>query len=201
MSIEFKTKTKIPTRYGECELNLFKSSSDTSKEHLMLCFPSLQQIQADSASVLIRVHSECLTGEVFGSLRCDCRQQLDIAMEQISKVGRGVIFYLRQEGRGIGLEAKLNAYNLQDSGLDTAEANEKLGFAVDAREYDVAVEMLNFAKIKKVRLLTNNPFKKQSLEKSGILVSEMVSIHTPSNPHNQTYLETKFKKMGHLPRK
>lgn len=199
MSIDFKTKTRIPTRYGEYELSLFKDSKD-GKEHLMLCFPSLQEIKAhQEQSTLIRVHSECLTGEVLGSLRCDCREQLDHAMKKIAQAGRGIIIYLRQEGRGIGLEAKLNAYNLQDQGRDTAEANKDLGFAVDAREYDAAVELLKFAEVKQVALMTNNPLKKQALEDKGIQVKEIVPIHTPKNPHNQDYLQTKVQKMGHIP--
>lgn len=147
---------------------------------------------------LVRLHSECLTGDVFGSLKCDCGPQLKAALDLIGAAGGGVLLYLRQEGRGIGLANKLRAYQLQDRGLDTVEANRRLGFADDARDYGLAAAMLRALGIGSVRLLTNNPAKVRGLEKAGITVIERVRHHMPANPHNADYLAVKRKKSGHL---
>jgi GTP cyclohydrolase II len=148
--------------------------------------------------VLIRVHSECLTGDGFGSLRCDCGPQLEAAMQKIAQAQRGVILYLRQEGRGIGLVNKIRAYALQDQGADTVEANEQLGFAPDLREYGMCEVMLKHLGIGQVRLMTNNPLKVAALQQHGIKVVERVPLMTERNPHNDQYLDTKEEKMGHL---
>ena len=147
---------------------------------------------------LIRIHSECLTGDVFHSLRCDCRSQLEIALDKIVSEGRGVLIYEHQEGRGIGLLNKLRAYELQDEGLDTIEANEKLGFAADLRDYALPAAILNYFKIKQVRLLSNNPEKVAALEKAGIQVVERTPIIAPELDTTTEYLRTKREKMGHL---
>jgi 3,4-dihydroxy 2-butanone 4-phosphate synthase/GTP cyclohydrolase II len=148
--------------------------------------------------VLVRVHSECLTGDVFHSLRCDCGEQIDLAMRTIADEGRGVFLYMRQEGRGIGLHNKIRAYALQDQGLDTVEANEALGFASDLRDYGIGAQILADLGVHKLRLLTNNPKKVIGLEGYGIEVVETVPIICQPNPQNVKYLETKRKKMGHL---
>ncbi len=148
--------------------------------------------------VLVRFHSECLTGDVFGSRRCDCGEQLRMAMEQIAREGRGVILYLRQEGRGIGLRNKVKAYALQDQGLDTIEANEHLGFPVDLRTFGPAVQMLKDLGVSRVRLLTNNPHKIAAVEQRGIDVVERVPIVTPTHGENSRYLNAKRDKLGHL---
>jgi GTP cyclohydrolase II len=147
---------------------------------------------------LVRLHSECLTGDVFGSLKCDCGPQLRAALDLIAAAGGGILLYLRQEGRGIGLANKLRAYALQDRGLDTVEANRRLGFADDARDYGMAAAMLRALGIESVRLLTNNPAKMRGLEEAGITVIERVGHHMPANPHNADYLEVKRRKSGHL---
>ena len=147
---------------------------------------------------LVRIHSQCLTGDVFGSLRCDCRQQLEMALQMISENGSGILIYEEQEGRGIGLMAKLQAYQLQDQGLDTVQANEKLGFKADCRDYNMPVEILRALKVKSVRLLSNNPDKVAALEKGGIEVAERVPCEVEPTPYAEKYLETKREKMGHL---
>ena len=147
-------------------------------------------------ATLVRVHSECLTGDVFHSQRCDCGGQLNAALEHIAKQG-GVLLYLRQEGRGIGLPAKIHAYKLQDEGLDTVEANEKLGYAADLRDYGVGAQILADLGLRKIRLLTNNPKKVIGLEGYGLEIVEQLPIALPSNPHNEKYLETKRSRMGH----
>ena len=154
--------------------------------------------EVHSGSPLVRIHSQCLTGDVFGSLRCDCRQQLEMALSMIAKLGAGVLIYEHQEGRGIGLMAKLQAYALQDSGFDTVEANERLGFKADQREFLMPVEILKALDIKRVRLLSNNPDKVAALERYGIRVAERVPHVFPSNGHNERYLRTKATRSGHL---
>ncbi len=149
-------------------------------------------------AVLCRLHSECLTGDVLGSLRCDCGQQLEHALARIDAQGQGVLLYLRQEGRGIGLINKIRAYALQDQGADTVEANEQLGFAPDNRDYSIALDMLRFLDIKRVQLMTNNPRKMQALEEGGVQVSDRLPHQCGANPHNETYLLTKATKLGHL---
>jgi GTP cyclohydrolase II len=147
---------------------------------------------------LVRIHSQCLTGDVFGSLRCDCRQQLELSLELISKAGAGVLVYEQQEGRGIGLMAKLQAYALQDEGMDTVEANEKLGFKSDLREFMLPGEVLKALGVKELRLLSNNPEKVKAVEKAGIKVVERVPCEVEAQAHSKRYMETKKKKMGHL---
>ena len=168
--------------------------SDSGQEHIALSMGNV----ANDEPVLIRVHSECLTGDSFGSLRCDCGPQLEAAMQKVAQAQRGVILYLRQEGRGIGLVNKVRAYALQDQGADTVEANEQLGFAPDLREYDMCEVMLKHLGISHVRLMTNNPLKVAALQQHGIQVVERVPLMTGRNPHNDQYLDTKEEKMGHL---
>jgi 3,4-dihydroxy 2-butanone 4-phosphate synthase/GTP cyclohydrolase II len=149
-------------------------------------------------TTLVRVHSECLTGDVFGSQRCDCGNQLHTALEQIEAAGSGVLLYMRQEGRGIGLPAKIHAYKLQEEGLDTVEANLKLGFPAELRDYGLGAQILSDLGVRKMRFLTNNPKKVIGLEAYGLEIVEVVPIKSPANPHNAKYLETKRLKMGHL---
>lgn len=148
--------------------------------------------------VMVRVHSECLTGDLLGSLRCDCGPQLHAALAQIAAAGRGVLLYIRQEGRGIGLESKLKAYQLQDQGLDTVEANERLGFPPDMREYGVGAQILHDLGVRRMRLLTNNPKKLAALEGYGLQIEAQVPIQPAVHEHNEAYLRTKRDKMGHL---
>ena len=151
-----------------------------------------------SGAPLVRIHSQCLTGDVFGSLRCDCRQQLEMALSMIAAAGAGILVYEQQEGRGIGLMPKLQAYELQDSGLDTVEANEKLGFKADHREFVLPAEILKALGVKSVRLLSNNPDKVAALENAGVQVAERVPCEVPPNEHAEDYLKTKREKLGHL---
>ncbi len=184
---------KLPTEFGEFNLHLYRSKTD-GQHHLALVRGDV----AGKSSVLVRVHSECLTGDVFGSRRCDCGPQLHQAMRQVAAAGRGVIVYMRQEGRGIGLPAKIKAYKLQEKGYDTVEANKKLGYGMDLREYGLGAQILVDLGLKKIRLLTNNPKKIVGLKGYGLEVVEQVPIRAKPNPHNARYLETKRKKMGHL---
>jgi 3,4-dihydroxy 2-butanone 4-phosphate synthase / GTP cyclohydrolase II len=186
-------EAKLPTKWGEFTAIAYKSDVDTS-EHVALIMGDL----ASPEPVLVRVHSECLTGDVFGSLRCDCGEQVALAMRAIGAENRGVFLYMRQEGRGIGFHNKLRAYALQDKGLDTVDANISLGFAPDLRDYGVGAQILSDLGIKDIRLLTNNPKKVISLEGYGLKVVQTVPIIVPPNPHNRRYLETKQKKMGHM---
>jgi len=187
------TETKLPTKWGEFKAVAFKSDI-TPGEHVALVMGDITSPEP----VLVRVHSECLTGDVLGSLRCDCGEQLQIAMQRISEEGRGVILYMRQEGRGIGFHNKLRAYELQDNGLDTVEANIALGFAPDLREYGEGAQILVDLGLHEIRFLTNNPKKIIGFEGYGLKVVEQVPIVVSPNPHNIGYLETKKKKMGHL---
>jgi GTP cyclohydrolase II len=193
VSINFIASSKLPTKHGDFLIHAFEES-DSGQEHIALSMGDV----ADGAPVLIRVHSECLTGDGFGSLRCDCGPQLEAAMQKVAQAQRGVILYLRQEGRGIGLVNKVRAYALQDQGADTVEANEQLGFAPDLREYDMCEVMLKHLGISQVRLMTNNPLKVAALQQHGIEVVERVPLMTGRNPHNDQYLDTKEEKMGHL---
>lgn len=193
MAITFVESSKLPTPWGMFEMHGF-SDSDTDKEHVVLTMGDL----STDEPVLIRVHSECLTGDALFSLRCDCGAQLQAAMHKIAVAGRGAIFYLRQEGRGIGLLNKIRAYHLQDKGADTVQANEALGFGADMRDYSILRPMFEHFGISQVRLMTNNPRKIQALEKQGVTVIERVQHETGRNPHNQHYLETKRGKLGHL---
>lgn len=181
----------LPTDYGEFDCHLYRVRTDGS-HHLAL---TRGEIDADQ-SVLVRVHSECLTGDVFASKRCDCGGQLHTAMRRISEEG-GVLLYLRQEGRGIGLAGKIHAYKLQEEGLDTVEANEKLGFASDLRHYGMGAQILHDLGVRKIRLLTNNPKKVVGLDGYGLEIVEQLPLRLPSNPHNERYLETKRDKLGH----
>ena len=183
---------RIPTQEGTFRLCLYHNNKD-DKEHLAL-------VMGDVAGeeVLVRIHSECFTGDVLGSRRCDCGEQLHLAMERIAAEGRGVVVYLRQEGRGIGLLDKLKAYNLQDQGYDTVEANLILGHQADEREYDVGVAILRDLGVRSVRLLTNNPEKIQALEALGMPVVERVPVVATVHEDNRHYLETKARRMRHL---
>jgi GTP cyclohydrolase II len=165
-----------------------------NKEHVVLTMGDF----SDGAPVLARVHSECLTGDALFSLRCDCGNQLQAALRAIAVEGRGALFYLRQEGRGIGLLNKIRAYRLQDAGADTVEANERLGFGPDMRDYSILGPMFAHLKISAVRLMTNNPRKVSALSELGVAVSERVPLETASNPHNEQYLRTKGAKLGHI---
>lgn len=183
---------RIPADEGTFQLCLYDNDDD-HKEHMALVFGDVR-----GEDVLVRVHSECFTGDVLGSQRCDCGPQLHYAMDAVAHEGRGIVLYLRQEGRGIGLAEKLRAYNLQDDGLDTVDANLELGHQADEREYDVAVAMLKELGVESVRLLTNNPAKIESLTRLGMPVKERVPILIPPNEENAHYLATKAKRMHHL---
>jgi 3,4-dihydroxy 2-butanone 4-phosphate synthase / GTP cyclohydrolase II len=184
---------KLPTEFGEFDLYLYRSAVD-GQHHLALVKGNV----SGKSNVLVRVHSECLTGDVFGSMRCDCGAQLHQAMRQVAEEGQGVIVYMRQEGRGIGLVEKIKAYKLQERGLDTVEANLKLGFKMDLREYGLGAQILADLGLKTIRLLTNNPKKVVGLEGYGLEIVEQVPIRIKPNPHNVKYLQTKKEKLGHL---
>ncbi len=186
-------EAKLPTKYGEFTAIAYKSDIDPD-EHLALVMGDI----TSEGPVLVRVHSECLTGDTFGSLRCDCGEQLQMAMQMIAEEGRGVVLYMRQEGRGIGFHNKIKAYALQDNGLDTVEANEALGFPADRRDYGIGMQILVDLGLNNIRLLTNNPKKWAGLEGYGLKVVETVPIICPPNEYNLHYLETKQRKMGHL---
>ena len=184
---------KMPTDFGEFELHLYRSNLD-GEHHLALVKGKMNK----QRRTLVRVHSECLTGDVFRSRRCDCGPQLQQAMKQVSDAGHGVILYMRQEGRGIGLAPKIKAYKLQQDGYDTVEANEKLGFPMDLREYGIGAQILADLGIKKIKLLTNNPKKIVGLEGYGLEIVQQVPIRIKANKHNKKYLKTKREKLGHL---
>lgn len=186
----------FPTRWGRFRIYGFRleSGADGKPEDAV----ALVMGDVHSSPPLVRIHSQCLTGDVFGSLRCDCRQQLELALALIASEGAGILIYEQQEGRGIGLMPKLQAYELQDSGLDTVEANERLGFKADHREFALPAEILKSLGVAKVRLLSNNPDKVAALERAGIEVVERVPCEVTASPHAQDYLRTKREKLGHL---
>ena len=186
-------QAKLPTRHGNFNLIVYHSDID-SKEPMALVIGDVTTPEP----VLVRVHSECLTGDVFGSLRCDCGEQVSLAMQAIGEEGRGVFLYMRQEGRGIGFHNKIRAYALQDEGLDTVEANLSLGFDVDLRDYGIGAQILADLGLREIKLITNNPKKVVGLEGYGLNVVETVPIIAPPNPHNLNYLTTKQAKMGHI---
>ncbi|MBI4395176.1 MAG: bifunctional 3,4-dihydroxy-2-butanone-4-phosphate synthase/GTP cyclohydrolase II [Candidatus Omnitrophica bacterium] len=190
--IEKVSEADIPTETGSWRLKLYRSLID-GLEHVALVKGEISE-----APTMVRVHSECFTGEVFGSLRCDCREQLAAAMAMIEKEKRGVLLYIRQEGRGIGLANKLKAYQLQDQGLDTVEANEQLGFKPDLREYGTGAQILKDLGLYEIRLLTNNPRKIVGLEGHGLKVVERIHLEMPAHSHNEKYLKAKREKMGHF---
>ena len=184
---------KMPTEYGDFNLFLYRSNID-GQNHLALVKGDV----AGKKGVLVRVHSECLTGDVFGSRRCDCGSQLHQALRRVNEAGQGVVLYMRQEGRGIGLGPKIQAYKLQENGYDTVEANQKLGFPMDLREYGLGAQILVDLGLKTIRLLTNNPKKVVGLEGYGLEIVEQLPIQVKPNPHNAKYLKTKREKLGHM---
>ena len=191
--VNTEANVTLPTKFGDFQCRIFESSLD-GKEHLALWIGELQGEEPP----IVRVHSECLTGDVLGSLRCDCGDQLDFCMKEMQKEGRGILLYMRQEGRGIGLVAKLKAYELQEKGLDTVEANLSLGFGADQREYRSSALMLKDLGVTSIRLMTNNPAKVEGLEANGIEVAERIPVLIEGNHHNVHYLETKRTRMGHI---
>lgn len=192
MVVRFIESCRLPTPFGVFDMHGFEEI-DTGKEHVVL---SLGEI-ADGDPVLARTHSECLTGDALFSMRCDCGYQLEEALRSIAREGRGMLLYLRQEGRGIGLLNKIRAYHLQDEGADTVEANERLGFGADMRDYSMCKDMLEHLGVAQVRLMTNNPRKVKALRQLGIDVKERVPLQVGRNPHNEGYLATKQSKLGH----
>ncbi|HEY0018441.1 MAG TPA: bifunctional 3,4-dihydroxy-2-butanone-4-phosphate synthase/GTP cyclohydrolase II [Longimicrobium sp.] len=188
-----EAEATIPTPYGDWRIVAYRNDVD-GHEHVAAIKGEVEGVP----DVMVRMHSECLTGDVFHSMRCDCGEQLDAAMQQIEREGRGVIVYLRQEGRGIGLVHKLRAYNLQDQGMDTIEANEALGFRPDLREYGIGAQILLDLGLSSVRILTNNPKKIVGMDGYGLSVAEQIPITVEPNPHNAEYLRTKRERMGHL---
>jgi 3,4-dihydroxy 2-butanone 4-phosphate synthase/GTP cyclohydrolase II len=186
-------EAKLPTPYGEFTVIAYKSQTDPA-EHLALVTGDV----ATDEPILVRVHSQCLTGDVFHSMRCDCGEQIEMAMKLIAKEGRGVVLYMRQEGRGIGIHNKIKAYALQDKGLDTVEANLSLGFEPDLRDYGIGAQILADLGVRNMRLMTNNPKKMSGLESYGLKITETVPLTTQPNRYNRRYLQTKQKKLGHL---
>ena len=194
MPIEFIATSKLPTAFGDFKISVFQDPQ-TGEEHVAL---SKGLENAPTAPVLVRIHSECLTGDAFGSLKCDCGPQLHNTMQMINDAGQGVILYLRQEGRGIGLTNKIRAYALQDQGHDTVDANLLLNLPADARRYDMCPIMLNHLQIKEVKLITNNPLKIKALEEQGVTVIDRIPLTVGLNQFNEDYLKTKHERMSHM---
>jgi len=188
----------FPTRWGKFRIYGFRGNFDARGSSREEDAVALGMGDIHSTPPLLRIHSQCLTGDVFGSLRCDCRAQLEMALAMIAEQGAGILIYEQQEGRGIGLMAKLQAYELQDQGLDTVEANERLGFKADHREFILPAEILKALAVARVRLLSNNPDKVTALEKGGIVVTERVPCEVAPEAHSEDYLKTKKEKLGHL---
>jgi len=202
-SVRKVAEADFPTRWGSFRILGFegeRSEGQPGCEPAKTVEDLVALVMGDihAAPPLVRIHSQCLTGDVFGSLRCDCRLQLEMALKKIAEEGAGILLYEQQEGRGIGLMAKLKAYELQDQGLDTVQANEKLGFAADCRDYDLAAEALKLLGVSRVRLMTNNPDKVAALESAGITVTERVSAEVETQESFERYLRTKQEKMGHI---
>ena len=196
MSVVFVAASKLPTPFGVFTMHGFLDQ-DTGKEHVALTLGDF----TDGTPVLGRLHSECLTGDALFSQRCDCGSQLEAALQAIAREGRGVLLYVRQEGRGIGLLNKIRAYHLQDQGADTVEANVALGFAADMRDYTICADMLKQLEVKSLKLMTNNPRKMKAMESFGIPVAERVPLQEGRNPHNEFYLSTKANKLDHMLKK
>lgn len=192
LSVKKASSARLPTSHGEFIATVYVD--EEGREHMAL---SQRNAQAD-VPMLVRLHSECLTGDVLGSRRCDCGEQLDMALQRIAEEGNGILLYLRQEGRGIGLANKIKAYELQDEGMDTVEANEHLGFPADARDYQIAADMLKLEGVEAVRLMTNNPRKVAALEELNIQVVQRIEIIAPHEPERSGYLSTKVNKLGHM---
>lgn len=192
MSITYVASSRLPTPFGIFTMHGFEDSA-TGKEHIALTMGDV----SNGEPVLARAHSECLTGDALFSMRCDCGYQLEEALRAVAAANHGVVLYLRQEGRGIGLLNKIRAYHLQDQGADTVEANEQLGFGADMRDYSMCQPMLEHLGIKAIRLMTNNPRKVKALSDAGVEVVERVSLQVGRNPHNDGYLNTKASKLGH----
>ncbi|TXI83970.1 MAG: GTP cyclohydrolase II [Cupriavidus sp.] len=190
MALQHIADSKLPTQFGEFRISVYGAAD--GKEHVVISMGDLK-----GEPPLIRIHSECLTGDALFSLRCDCGAQLEAALEKIADAGRGAVLYLRQEGRGIGLGNKIRAYALQDQGADTVEANHQLGFPADAREYDLAIDLLKAIGLCHIKLMTNNPRKFDALKAAGIEVVERVAIESGRNPHNAKYLDATRAKLGH----
>lgn len=191
--VKIEAIAELPTRFGDFHIVAFSNNRD-DKEHAAI----IKGEVFEAENVQVRLHSECLTGDVIGSLRCDCRDQLEAALKIIGQSDKGIVLYLRQEGRGIGLINKIRAYSLQDEGLDTVEANHALGFRDDERDYAIAANMLHALKVQSIRLMTNNPKKLDQLTQYGVKVNSRVPHVLPSNGHNRLYLQTKAAKSGHM---
>jgi GTP cyclohydrolase II len=192
-TLTVEAQAPLPTRYGKFQVYVFRGKNEGNREHVAIVAGNV----SGAEDVLVRMHSECLTSEVLGSLKCDCREQLETALERIAKAGRGVVLYLRQEGRGIGLANKIRAYELQSHGSDTVDANRELGLPDDTREYQQSAAMLHWLGVNSVRLMTNNPDKEQALVKLGVLVRGRVAVLIRPNVHSLAYLETKRDRMAH----